>query len=312
MEYEVQIVMLAYNHEKYIHRAIDSVLMQKTNFNFKIVISDDCSTDRTREICLSYKEKYPDKFELLFSDKNIGAIENGKKLFGFPNAKYVAVCEGDDYWKSDRKLQLQYDFLEKNNDYTLHFHNVEIVDQYDKHIGYVYPLEQNDNDYYFNDLLDGTIYFKTCSVMYRNKMGLLDFFIDNTIPFYDVTLFVKLFEFDGKARYSSSINSVYRVHGGGIYSMIGDLKRKMFALDIYSSLLEYYRIQPYKNILKKRVLFLMLEVSKLRFEDGSCWISIKTYFDAFRFFIFDKSVLKQFLKVFYSFLVRNVNKDKLI
>lgn len=296
--------MLTYNHERFIKRAIESILMQKTNFDFKIAISDDFSTDNTRQICLYYKEKYPDKFDLLFSEKNLGAIENGKKLFGFPIAKYVAICEGDDYWVSDQKLQYQYDFLEKNKEYTLHFHNVEIVDQDDRHIGYVYPIEQTDNDYHFSDLLDGTIYFKTCSVMFRNKIGLLDFFKEDILPFYDITLFIKLFEFEGKARYSNVINSVYRVHGGGIYSMIGNIKRKAFALEIYSSLLNYYTLQPYKNILKKRVLSIMLDVSKLHFNNGAYYLFFKTYLNSFSLLVLERSVIKQFLSVLSVFFVK--------
>jgi len=111
--------MMAYNHENYISKAIEGVLMQKTNFGFEIVIGEDCSTDKTREIILSYKKTYPGKFKLILHEKNVGAMANQNAVFSACTGKYIAMCEGDDYWTDPYKLQKQVDFLEASTDYGM-------------------------------------------------------------------------------------------------------------------------------------------------------------------------------------------------
>lgn len=110
----VSVFMMAYNHEKFISEAIEGVLMQKTNFDFEIVIGEDFSKDNTRQIILDYQQKYPGKFKLLLHKKNIGAVENQMAVFKACTGKYIALCEGDDYWTDPLKLQKQVDFLEAN------------------------------------------------------------------------------------------------------------------------------------------------------------------------------------------------------
>jgi glycosyltransferase involved in cell wall biosynthesis len=112
--------MVTYNHESYIAQAIDSVLMQQTNFEFHLFIGEDCSTDDTSNICKKYAEKYSDKITLFAHKHNIGAANNGQIIYKAcfeSNAKYVAMLEGDDYWTDPLKLQKQVDFLEADGDY---------------------------------------------------------------------------------------------------------------------------------------------------------------------------------------------------
>src|SRR5664279_2965814 len=97
----VAVFMVTYNHEKYIAQSIESVLMQKTTFPFKLFIGEDCSTDNTRSICLEYFKQEPEKIELYLNEKNIGAIKNSHQIYKacyYSNAKYVAMLEGDDCW----------------------------------------------------------------------------------------------------------------------------------------------------------------------------------------------------------------------
>lgn len=115
----VSVFMITYNHEKYISQAIEGVLMQKTNFDFELVIGEDKSTDKTREICEKYASKYQNKIKLLPSDKHYGAMDNHNRTFKACTGKYIAMCEGDDYWTDPYKLQKQVDFLEKNPDYGM-------------------------------------------------------------------------------------------------------------------------------------------------------------------------------------------------
>ncbi|MDR1406841.1 MAG: glycosyltransferase, partial [Tannerella sp.] len=118
----VSVCMLTYNHERYIAQAIRSVLMQETDFPFELVISDDCSSDGTVEICRSYKDRYPDKIKLLLSEVRLGMTGNFIKTIEACTGRYVAHCDGDDFWTSPGKLQKQADFMEANEEYTLCVH----------------------------------------------------------------------------------------------------------------------------------------------------------------------------------------------
>lgn len=123
----VSVCMVTYNQKKYIAQAIESVLMQKTNFKFQLLIGDDASTDGTTEIVREYAEKYPDIIKPIFHKKNIGAGNNSISIYKKVNTEYVAVCDGDDYWIDEYKLQKQVDFLDKNKDFTGVFTRINVV-----------------------------------------------------------------------------------------------------------------------------------------------------------------------------------------
>jgi glycosyltransferase involved in cell wall biosynthesis len=115
----VSVCMLAYNHEKYIREAIDGVLMQKTSFPVQLVIGEDYSKDGTRIICEEYASKNPGIIRLLPSDKNHGMVPNFIRTLKACDGRYVALCEGDDYWIDPYKLQSQVDFMEKKPEYVI-------------------------------------------------------------------------------------------------------------------------------------------------------------------------------------------------
>lgn len=123
MEPLLSVVTITYNHEPYIAKCIEGVLMQKVNFPIEFIIAEDCSTDGTRAICEEYARKYPDLIKLILSDINKGALPNERMAIGGARGKYIALCEGDDYWTDERKLQKQVDFLESNAEYTVCFHD---------------------------------------------------------------------------------------------------------------------------------------------------------------------------------------------
>ena len=108
-----------YQHGPYIKQCIEGVLMQKTNFAFEFIIGEDFSTDGTREIVFEYAKKYPDIIRVFTADYNVGSKANGIRCINAARGKYMALCEGDDYWIDPLKLQKQVDFLEKNKDYGL-------------------------------------------------------------------------------------------------------------------------------------------------------------------------------------------------
>lgn len=113
--------MITYNHAPYIAQAIEGVLQQETNFPFELVIGEDCSTDGTREIVFDYQEKYPDIIRIITSSKNIGAKKNSFRTEKACRGKYIAYCEGDDYWHHPQKLQKQVDYMESHPECGLVF-----------------------------------------------------------------------------------------------------------------------------------------------------------------------------------------------
>lgn len=123
---EVSILCITYNHKDFIEKTLEGFLMQKTNFDYEIIIHDDASTDGTREILLKYKEQYPDKIKLMLEEEN--QYSKGKKflsaiMFSEAQGKYIAICEGDDEWIYEWKLQRQYDLLETDSKISLCVHN---------------------------------------------------------------------------------------------------------------------------------------------------------------------------------------------
>lgn len=113
----ISVKVLAYNHESYISECLDHILSQKCDVPYEIIVSDDCSSDKTPEILLEYQRKYPGKILILLQDKNQGLLNNYADALSYCRGKYIASCAGDDYWCDDFKLQKQYDCLESRDGY---------------------------------------------------------------------------------------------------------------------------------------------------------------------------------------------------
>lgn len=133
MEPKVSVVCITYNHEKYISDAIESFIMQETDFPFEIIIHDDASTDGTTDIIRKYEKMYPELIKPIYQEENQHSKGKLKKIITdlvgpMLKGKYVATCEGDDYWTDKCKLKKQVNFLENNSDYIMCFHPVSIVD----------------------------------------------------------------------------------------------------------------------------------------------------------------------------------------
>ncbi len=124
----VSVCMITYNHEKYIGRAIEGVLLQKCNFSVELIIGEDCSTDNTRKICEEYQRKN-NIIKLLPSEINLGIIPNFIRTLNSCSGKYIAICEGDDYWIDPLKLQKQLDYLERNLNVSFVATNYSIYDE---------------------------------------------------------------------------------------------------------------------------------------------------------------------------------------
>jgi len=125
----VSVCMITYNQENFIREAIEGVLMQKTNFEYELIIGEDCSKDKTKDICIEYSTKFSHIIKLISYSQNQGMMRNFMYVVQQSRGKYIAFCEGDDYWIDPFKLQKQIDFLENNLSYGLVYTNVLILSQ---------------------------------------------------------------------------------------------------------------------------------------------------------------------------------------
>lgn len=136
----VSVRCITYNHEPYIAQALDGFLMQKTNFPFEVIVHDDASPDKTADIIREYEAKFPKIIKPICETENQYSKHDGslgRIMDAACKGKYIVLCEGDDYWIDENKLQIQVDFLEGNSEYGMCFHNAQIKDElnFSKKIG---------------------------------------------------------------------------------------------------------------------------------------------------------------------------------
>lgn len=134
----VTVVCITYKHEEYIRQALDSFLMQKTNFKYQIFVGEDNGPDGTADIVREYAEKYPDKIVAFLREKNMGAQRNLVDMCSKAKSPYIAFCEGDDYWTDEYKLQKQYDLMEAHPEYRACFAETEILADEDWYLNSYY------------------------------------------------------------------------------------------------------------------------------------------------------------------------------
>ncbi len=247
----LSVCLITYNHEKFIRQAIDGVLMQKVDFEWELIIAEDCSTDSTRAIVLEYKEKYPDFIKLILQEKNVGAAKNWMDLITTPKSKYIAYFEGDDYWTDPLKLQKQVDFLEANPDYVLCFHpisvlktNGDIVDDFITKVPENYETIET--------LARLGNYIHTPSVVFRNVIKEFPFEFSQS-PIGDYFLYMLLAE-HGKLKYLEDNMAVYR-YGVGIFPSLDNINARIVSNQFYSCLLSYLVDENLKKIILQRKFF---------------------------------------------------------
>jgi glycosyltransferase involved in cell wall biosynthesis len=124
---KVSVLIMTYNHAPFIAQALDSALMQATNFPYEIIVSEDCSTDGTREIVQTYHNRFPEKIRLMLSERNIATNAIVVRGIEAARGQYVALLDGDDYWISAEKLQKQADFLDSHSHCAMCFHNATVI-----------------------------------------------------------------------------------------------------------------------------------------------------------------------------------------
>lgn len=167
---KVSICIITYNQEKYIAQAMDSALMQETDFEVEIVIGEDCSTDGTAEIVKTYARKHPDMIRLLPNTENLGMIGNWARTVEACRGDYIALLEGDDFWTDKIKIQLQADDMDKRGEASLCFHKVDfITEEGVKQDDTYLNQELEERDYNIKDVIEKPWFIGTCSIMFRRS-----------------------------------------------------------------------------------------------------------------------------------------------
>ena len=222
----LSVLMISYNHEKYIREALLSVLMQQTNFSFEVILSDDCSIDQTDEIITEICSQHPSGTAIKYykQPKNIGMMQNVVFALRHCTGKYIAVCEGDDYWTDPLKLQKQVDILEKEEKYAMVITNSKVI--YDDGTQYE---ERYENDYAKNiftikDIINGFMP-GTQTILFRNFSSLPDYLAAHPEFYYGdryIAYFCSLF---GDIFLLPDITAVYRMTGTGVWSVNTPLEK---------------------------------------------------------------------------------------
>ncbi len=219
----VSVVMITYGHEKYIEQAINGVLIQECDFEVELIISNDCSPDGTDAIVNEILQKQKNKkTKIKYHShlQNKGMMGNSIWSLNQCEGKYVALCEGDDYWTDSLKLQKQVDFLENNNNYVLVATGIdELMDGKIRNCDWRWDKSRvtfSVKDYLYQ------LFFHTSTVMYR-KIELPSFLNDNQITQGDIGIFLCVLS-KGPMYYMTESTSVYRRHEGGISNSVTNRK----------------------------------------------------------------------------------------
>jgi glycosyltransferase involved in cell wall biosynthesis len=222
----VSVCVQTYQHAPYIQACLDGILAQQTNFVYEILLGEDNSHDSTREICIAYADRYPEKIRLFLHhrENNIHIARRPTGRFNFLNnlyrarGTYIAFCEGDDYWSDPFKLQKQVDFLESNLDFAMSCSNARYLNDADNSLKYeLKDFKEPYEVYSIEDLLMGN-FITTCTVLIKKPITLPNWFVELPIGDWPLYLFVCAAN-NGKIHRINSYTSTYRIHGGGVFSL---------------------------------------------------------------------------------------------
>ena len=268
---KVSVFCLAYNHEAYIRDALDGFVKQKTNFPYEVIVHDDASTDRTAEIIREYAEKYPEIIKPIYQTEN--QYSKGIKItqtYIFPKlqGEYVAICEGDDYWTDENKLQMQFDFMEKHRDYVACAHNTlfDFLQTGEKRVFY----SSMDQEVELKDaIVGGGMAYHTSSLFYRREFLFNRPSFVSTIPGvgdYPLAIYLSL---SGKVMRFGKVMSVYRLGREGswtrnniqnIEKMIALREKTITMLNMAN---EYSKF-TYDELFRERIVYFEYLILKLK------------------------------------------------
>lgn len=228
---KLSVLMITYNHEHYLAKALESALMQQVDFEYEIVIGEDCSTDGTRGIVLEYQRRYPERIRALLPERNLGMMRNFVATYQACRGEYVAQLEGDDYWSSPLKLQKQVDFLEQNRGCAICCHAVEVVPEQDPASSYIHRAPGGRNLFTFDDVLAENFIANCSTVFRRGLLGELpDWFFIQKQGDWSLHL---LHAQQGDIGYLDEVLGCYREHAGGAWTGLTAAQREESVIASY-------------------------------------------------------------------------------
>ncbi|MCS3796523.1 glycosyltransferase family 2 protein [Niastella sp. OAS944] len=236
---KLSVCIFAYNLEEFIANAIESALLQETDFEYEIVIGEDCSKDSTRAIALDYQNRYPGKIRVLCNERNLGIMENYSNTINHCRGEFIALMDGDDYWVSNRKLQAQVDFLTAHPEFTLSFHDAKILKTkggWDKR---TCCGADHKKIVTFNDVVCD-VHIPTSSLVFR-RSALTSFPQKwfNKLHCPDRPIFLMLLS-NGPGYYFNELWSVYRKHPHGFWTAQDYQAQWRIHLQIYKLMGQHY------------------------------------------------------------------------
>lgn len=254
----VSVVMITYNHEKYIEQAVRSALMQETDFDYEIIIGEDCSTDRTREIVIELYEQHPDKIRLVLNSQNLGMIPNFTNVLSMASGKYIALLEGDDYWTSSHKLQRQVDYMEAHPECSVCFHAARVVYEDNPsrdHILIPRSLSRPDQAINITEWLQ-YLFIATCTVVYRTPSTSVPDWYYGLKNAGDWPLFLWLALNSGEIKYIQGNGplAVYRKHQGGVTHASCELATRQRKARLTDALNDVILVRKYLRRSQRKLL----------------------------------------------------------
>jgi glycosyltransferase involved in cell wall biosynthesis len=242
---KASVLMLAYNHERFIAQAVESVLAQQTDFPFELVIGEDGSQDETTEIVRQFQSTHPDIIRPFIAEKNLGITRNFNRILRAARGDYIALLEGDDYWTTPDKLQFQVNWLEARSECTLAFHPVELVFEGTQSPGKIFP-EEAPPRLRITDLLRENL-IPTCSVLFRrNLIETVPAWVEQ-LPMLDWPLLLLLTQ-HGPAGLIPRVMAAYRIHDDGAWTRTPPKKRSQAIAEMLLQVDRYFEGRYWSTI----------------------------------------------------------------
>ena len=248
---KVSVCLITYNHERYIEKAIEGILSQKTDFVYEIIVGDDLSTDSTIQIINRYKEKNEKLFNVMQYDQKMGMHKNWEAVLAHAQGEYIALLEGDDFWVDPYKLAKQVEVLDKNQTIAISFTNASVINELNDKVFSNYVEKRKE----INSLLDLLEYnfIPTCTVVYRNKyiQSLPKAFFKS--PYADWIIHC-IYAQEGDVHFLNLVTASYRLHSNGVYGgsdeetkLKNSIKTMSCIIEIVSSNYHFYCFQYLKK-----------------------------------------------------------------
>ena len=229
---KVSVLVMTYNHAAFIAEALRSALAQQVSFDYEIVVSEDASTDGTREIVRDFQRKHPDTIRLLLSERNIRTNEVVARGIRAARGRYIALLDGDDYWTSPHKLERQAEFLDTHPECAICFHNATVVHEDGRRAPWNWTPAHQKPISTLEDMWMGN-FIATSSTMFRRGLfGEVPDWYDSFFPITDWPLHILNAE-HGAIGYLAEVMSVYRFHAGGLYSSLSERQKLAATRDFY-------------------------------------------------------------------------------